>query len=180
MGGTLEGTRRVTMPSRSSSRSVSVNDFCEIPPIARFSSPKRFAPLVRPFLFFHDGKFQMTHVGWDGVVRFGNAEASERAVCRRASGRPGAPQPTTSIDVSETRRLWGDQVCLWGAIASIILTDSFSDDECERYMDELFRAVAPGDRFILGFGDNVPTDASWPRIQQVIRFWVEHGDYPLA
>jgi uroporphyrinogen-III decarboxylase len=90
------------------------------------------------------------------------------------------PQPMTSIDLAETRRIWGDTVCLWGALASIILTDSFSDDECERYMEKLFRTVAPGDRFILGFGDNVPTDASWSRIQQVVRFWQRHGDYPLS
>jgi uroporphyrinogen-III decarboxylase len=90
------------------------------------------------------------------------------------------PQPMTSIDLAETRRIWGDTVCLWGALASIILTDSFSDDECERYMEKLFRTVAPGDRFILGFGDNVPTDASWSRIQQVVRFWLKHGAYPLS
>ena len=89
------------------------------------------------------------------------------------------PQPMTSIDVAETRRMWGDRVCLWGGMASVILTDSFSDAECERYMDDLFHAVAPGQHFILGFGDNVPTDARWSRIRQVVRFWTEHGAYPL-
>lgn len=90
------------------------------------------------------------------------------------------PKPMTSIDVAATRRLWGDQVAMWGGIASVVLTDTFSDKEFEQYMEDLFRAVAPGDRFILGFGDNVPTDALFSRIKQVAQFWAERGSYPLS
>jgi uroporphyrinogen-III decarboxylase len=90
------------------------------------------------------------------------------------------PKPMTSIDILETRRLWGDRVAMWGGVASVILTDTFSDEEFERYMEDLFQAVAPGDRFILGFGDNVPTDALFPRIKRVAEFWAERGRYPLA
>jgi len=89
------------------------------------------------------------------------------------------PKPMTSIDIAATRRLWGDQVAMWGGVASVILTDTFSDQEFERYMEDLFRAVAPGDRFILGFGDNVPTDALFRRIKRVAEFWAERGSYPL-
>ena len=90
------------------------------------------------------------------------------------------PKPMTSIDILETRRLWGDRVAMWGGVASVILTDTFSDEEFERYMEDLFQAVAPGDRFILGFGDNVPTDALFPRIKRVAEFWAERGRYPLV
>ena len=89
------------------------------------------------------------------------------------------PKPMTSIDIAETRRLWGDRVAMWGGLASVILTDTFSDEEFERYLEELFCAVAPGDRFILGFGDNVPTDALFHRITRVAQFWAERGSYPL-
>ena len=89
------------------------------------------------------------------------------------------PKPMTSIDVSETRQLWGDRVAMWGGLASVILTDAFSDEEFERYLDDLFRAIAPGDRFILGFGDNVPTDASFDRVKRIAQFWSERGGYPL-
>jgi len=89
------------------------------------------------------------------------------------------PKPMTSIDVAETRRLWKDRVAMWGGLASVVLTDAFSDEEFERYMDDLFRAVAPGDRFILGFGDNVPTDALFRRIQRAAQMWAERGGYPL-
>ena len=90
------------------------------------------------------------------------------------------PKPMTSIDLAETRRLWGDQVAMWGGIPSTILTSTYTDDEFQCYMEELFRTLAPGDRFILGFGDNVPTDALFHRIQWVARFWADQGGYPLA
>ena len=89
------------------------------------------------------------------------------------------PKPMTSIDVAATRRLWRDQVAMWGGVASVILTDTFSEEAFERYMDDLFHAVAPGDRFVLGFGDNVPTDALFRRIKRVAQFWAERGSYPL-
>ena len=47
------------------------------------------------------------------------------------------------------------------------------------FLEDLFRDVAPGDRFILGFGDNVPTDASFERVKRIARFWAERGRYPL-
>ncbi|MHB1294215.1 MAG: uroporphyrinogen decarboxylase family protein [Anaerolineae bacterium] len=90
------------------------------------------------------------------------------------------PQPMTSIDVAATRRLWGDRVVMWGGIASIMLTDVYSDDDFETYLGALFEAVKPGDRFILGFGDNVPTNGLLSRIVQAGRFWQAHGQCPLS
>jgi len=90
------------------------------------------------------------------------------------------PQPMTSIDVAATRELWKDRVTMWGGLASVILTEAYSDADFERYVEELLRAVAPGDRFILGFGDNVPTDALFSRIRRVVQLWAELGTYPLA
>ena len=89
------------------------------------------------------------------------------------------PRPMTSIDVQETRKLWGDRVAMWGGLSTVILTEAFSEDEFERFLDDLFRAVAPGERFILGFGDNVPTDASFDRVKRIVRFWMDRGRYPL-
>jgi hypothetical protein len=85
----------------------------------------------------------------------------------------------TSIDIAETRRLWQDRVSMWGGLASIILTDTFSEQQFEDFLKNLFRDVSPSDRFILGFADNVPTDALFPRIKRVVQFWAEKGRYPL-
>jgi uroporphyrinogen-III decarboxylase len=89
------------------------------------------------------------------------------------------PAPMTSIDIARTRQLWGERVCMWGGLATVMLTDVFSDEQFEAFMEALFHAVAPGERFILGFGDNVPTDALFPRILRAVEFWKENGAYPL-
>jgi len=89
------------------------------------------------------------------------------------------PKPMTSIDVARTRRLWKGRVAMWGGLATVILTEAFSDEQFETFLETLFRDVAPGDRFILGFGDNVPTDASFERVRRIARFWHERGHYPL-
>ena len=81
------------------------------------------------------------------------------------------PQPMTSIDVAKTRKLWHGRVVMWGGVASTVLTSVYSDAEFERYIEDLFAAVAPGDHFILGFGDNVPTDALFHRLQRLIVMW---------
>jgi uroporphyrinogen-III decarboxylase len=89
------------------------------------------------------------------------------------------PKPMTSIDVADTRRIWGDAVTFWGGVASVMLTSVFSEAEFEQHLDDLFRAVAPGQRFILGFGDNVPTDALFHRVKRVAEYWHAHSTYPI-
>jgi len=89
------------------------------------------------------------------------------------------PKPVTSIDIPATRALWGDRVTMWGGIPFSILTPEFSDDEFRTYVRDLYRAVAPGDRFILGFGDNVPPEALFDRVEWLAEYHAEHGAYPL-
>ena len=89
------------------------------------------------------------------------------------------PKPMTSIDIANTRQLWKDKVAMWGGLSTVILTQEFSEAQFEAFLEDLFRDVAPGDRFILGFGDNVPTDASFERVRRIARFWAERGRYPL-
>lgn len=90
------------------------------------------------------------------------------------------PAPMTSIDVRRTRALWQDRVTMWGGIPTVLLTNTFSDEEFEESVLDLFRAVAPGDRFILGFGDNAPTDAIFERIKRTAELYDQCGSYPLS
>lgn len=85
------------------------------------------------------------------------------------------PRPMTSIDMTELRRLWQGKVTVWGGVPSVLLTSTFSDEEFDRALEELFNAVSPGDRFILGFGDNVPTDAVFERIIRLVDYWRANG-----
>jgi hypothetical protein len=90
------------------------------------------------------------------------------------------PAPMTSIDVRSVRNLWGDRVTMWGGIASTMFTPTYSDEEFYAYIEDLFAAVAPGDRFVLGTGDNVPTDGLWRRIEWLAEYYHAHSTYPLA
>jgi len=37
----------------------------------------------------------------------------------------------------------------------------------ESFMHQLFETIRPGDRFILGLGDNLPTDGSLERLERI-------------
>jgi hypothetical protein len=89
------------------------------------------------------------------------------------------PEPNTSINVRATRDLWDGKVTMWGGIAFGVLTPTHSDEEFQDYMVDLYRTIAPGDRFILGFGDNVPPEAIWHRIKWIAEFNEEYGSYPV-
>ena len=90
------------------------------------------------------------------------------------------PQPMTSIDLRQAREMWEGEVTLWGGIPAVLMTDTYTDEQVDAFLEDLFDAVAPGDRFILGFGDNVPTDGRFDRILQVVEFYERHSVYPIA
>lgn len=117
------------------------------------------------------------------LVTHGDGEMRALLRCLRDAGVDGVeavtPQPMTSIDLRALRALWADRVTLWGGIASVVLTPTYSQAAFEAHLDELFAAVGHGERFILGFGDNVPTDAIFERVEQIARYVREYGAYPL-
>jgi hypothetical protein len=135
-----------------------------------------FAPFYREVaeVFESAGKILVAH---------GDGDMKQLLRCLMDAGvqvvEAVTPKPMTSIDIGETRALWGDQVTLWGGIPFAILTPQFSDAEFEAYMKELYRAVAPGERFVLGFGDNVPPEALFDRVLWIVDFHEKHGAYPI-
>ena len=135
-----------------------------------------FAPFYREARRILEGGDKIMVVHGDGEMR---GLLEKLMTCGVQVVEALTPAPMTSIDVAQTRALWGDRVALWGGIPSVILTDVFSDEEFECTLERLFQAVAPGDRFILGFGDNVPTDALFTRIRRTAEYWSENGSYPL-
>ncbi len=94
-------------------------------------------------------------------------------------GEAITPAPMTTIDMRSLRALWRDKVAVWGGVPTVLLTETFGDEEFERYVLDLFAAVAPGDRFILGFGDNAPTDALFSRLAKTAELWQRYGVYPI-
>ncbi|MBM4049650.1 MAG: hypothetical protein FJ279_31530 [Planctomycetes bacterium] len=90
------------------------------------------------------------------------------------------PKPMTSYTISDARRAWGDRVTIWGGIPTVVLTSTFTDAHFEAFMLDLFRQAAPGHRFILGFGDNVPTDAVFDRLPTIRHLLARHGRIPIV
>lgn len=134
-----------------------------------------FAPFYREAKQILDDRMMVVH--GDGEMRkllYSLAECGIDVV------EALTPKPMTSIDIADTRRVWQDRVCMWGGLATVILTSAFSDLEFEEYLNRLFQDISPGNRFILGFGDNVPTDALLERIVAVAEFWKERGTYPIS
>ena len=91
-----------------------------------------------------------------------------------------ATEPLVTTTLKEARKVWGNEMIIWGGIPSILLVeDLVSDEEFETYMDELFATIAPGDAFILGVSDIIPGPASLARLVRVRELVEERGKYPI-
>jgi uroporphyrinogen-III decarboxylase len=91
-----------------------------------------------------------------------------------------ATHPLVPTTLAEARAAWGNRVIIWGGVPSIILEEPCTDAEFERYMDELFRTIAPGDAFILGVSDNVMPGAKIERLRCITQMMEERGVYPIS
>lgn len=91
-----------------------------------------------------------------------------------------ATAPLVNTTLAEARAALGTDVIIWGGVPSVLLEqESTPEAEFERYMDDLFRIVAPGDAFILGVSDNVMPDADIRRIARITQLVNERGRYPI-
>ncbi|MCZ7583641.1 MAG: hypothetical protein M5R36_10100 [Deltaproteobacteria bacterium] len=86
------------------------------------------------------------------------------------------PPPMTNIDIADARRVWGNRVAIWGGLASILFSLSIPDEVLEAHIRAQLAQMHPGDRFVLGMGDNVPTDSSLDRILRVQEIVEEQGE----
>jgi hypothetical protein len=60
-----------------------------------------------------------------------------------------------------------------------MLTPEFSEMEFEKHIVSLIRQAAPGNRFIMGTGDNLPTDGLLERMERVDELCKTEGRYPV-
>lgn len=87
--------------------------------------------------------------------------------------------PIVNCTIEETREEWGDSVVVWGAVPSVILEDSYTDEAFESYMRRVFTAIAPGDAFILGVADNIMPAAKLDRLERIAEMVEMWGNYPI-
>lgn len=87
--------------------------------------------------------------------------------------------PLVSCTLEEAREAWGSRVIIWGGVPSVLLERAYGEAEFEAYMRRIFRAVAPGDAFILGVADNIMPDAILGRLERIGEMVAAWGDYPI-
>ena len=120
---------------------------------------------------FHRQASEILHRGGKLVATHGDGEMKNLLELLKQTGvdvvESITPEPMTSINMGRLRELWADGPAIWGGLAAIIFTPTFTEDSFRRYVDDLLEAMAGHPRFILGFGDNVPTDAIFERVEYV-------------
>ena len=88
------------------------------------------------------------------------------------------PQPQTSMTMREFREAIGEDVTIWGGIPSVLFEPTYSDKEFESFVVGILREMAPGHRFIVGMGDNLPVSADVNRVGKVAELIQEFGGVP--
>ena len=92
------------------------------------------------------------------------------------------PFPMTKVKLDEYYDRWcrSDKLTIWGGVPeSLLLHKSTTDEEFEAYLDNLFKAIAPGKRFILGIGDTTPPAADFERLVRIGERIEKEGRLPL-
>ena len=91
------------------------------------------------------------------------------------------PHPMTKLSFETYYRKWRAKgITIFGGIpSSILVPESCGEAEFDAYVKNIFTAVAPGDRFILGVADTTPPQAPIERLQRIGEIAKAHGRLPL-
>jgi uroporphyrinogen-III decarboxylase len=90
------------------------------------------------------------------------------------------PQPMTKVTITDVKKVFKSKITIFGGIPSVaLLQESMPDEEFERFMKNLFKEIAPGDRFILGVSDTTPPDAKFERLLRITEMVQECGRLPM-
>lgn len=89
------------------------------------------------------------------------------------------PAPMTAVTTADLRKAWGDRVTIWGGVPAILFEPTFSDEEFDAYIINLFREIASGNNFIVGMGDNLPFDGKIERVRRIVELIDKYGTLPI-
>ena len=128
---------------------------------------------VTDFLHAH-GRLAMVHV--DGEMRRLNPLLRETDI---DIAEAVTPAPQSLVPIKEFRRELGDKITIWGGIPSILFEPIYSDEDFDNYVKNLLKDIAPGYRFIVGMGDNLPFDGSIDRVGRVAELIDRYGKLPI-
>jgi 5-methyltetrahydrofolate--homocysteine methyltransferase len=90
------------------------------------------------------------------------------------------PAPMTKVSLAEYYGRWGKRITIQGGIPSnLLLAEAATEEDFKNYLGRLFKAVAPGNRLILGVADTVPPDAVFDRLCRIAERVEKEGRLPL-
>jgi len=91
------------------------------------------------------------------------------------------PAPMTKVSIDEYYKRWGDKLTIFGGIPqSLLLEETASEQDFKDYLDNFFKAVAPGTRIIVGIADTTPPNAIFDRLVRLGERVDKEGRLPLA
>jgi len=128
---------------------------------------------VTDFLHAH-GRLAMVHI--DGEMRRLNPLLRETDI---DIAEAVTPAPQSLVPITEFRRELGDKMTIWGGIPSVLFEPMYSDEDFDNYIKNLFKDIAPGYRFIVGMGDNLPFDGNIDRVGRVVELIDKYGKLPI-
>jgi len=128
---------------------------------------------VTDFLHAH-GRLAMVHT--DGEMRQLNPLFPDTHI---DIAEAITPVPQSLVPMTEFRRELGDNVTIWGGIPSVLFEPMYSDQEFDAFIKNLFKDMAPGYRFIVGMGDNLPFDGDINRVGRVVELIDKYGKLPI-
>ena len=147
---------------------------------SQMTPPKYFTQYITPYykeltpLLHANGKSLAWHADDDSQAILGVTKEAgfDMAECFCTA-------PMVGVTLEEARRVYGKDVIIWGGVPSVVLEETFPEEEFEEYMRGVFRAIAPGDTFILGVADNVMPRSLIERVARISRLVEEHGNLPI-
>jgi uroporphyrinogen-III decarboxylase len=143
-------------------------------------NPPFFAEHIAPFLkeraekIHEQGKIFTTHTDGenDGLLELyleSDIDVAE-SLC---------PAPMMKLSVKETREVFGDKICIWGGIPSLMmLPGSYSDKAYDAFLYEFYQSIEDGSKLIISVADTVPPEADFNRIKKLIKTAKEFGPVP--
>lgn len=90
------------------------------------------------------------------------------------------PYPQTRLKMHEYREQWKDLVLIGGIPAEYLIPGQTSEEEMYQYLDYLFKAVAPGIKYIPGITDAVSPLTDFDRLRKLGNYIQDRGKLPLV
>jgi uroporphyrinogen-III decarboxylase len=135
------------------------------------TNPVFFEKYITPALKYQSkilhekGKFLLTHTDGENKGLLNQYLEAEIDIADSV-----CPSPMTNLSFREYRNIFGDRITIWGGIPStVMLEDSMSDCEFNKYLDNFFSEIGNIGHLIVSVADTMPPAAKFERIEMIAK-----------